>query len=237
MSSVTDSTAPVKDKIIPRLLIRFLIYLLLLVVIWRLSSGTWGGWQAWLYIGLDFALGLAAGLWVPITPEMEEERTKIKEGVKGWDKAIVIPLSLWYPFGLLVLAGLDFRFGWSGGIPIGVVVIASIAAILGRLFSTWAAASNPFYGRFVRIQSDREHQVVATGPYAYVRHPGYSGLLLFLVCAGIILGSWWTLLANVVAASALILRTALEDQTLQRELEGYAGYVEQVRYRLIPGIW
>jgi protein-S-isoprenylcysteine O-methyltransferase Ste14 len=168
---------------------------------------------------------------------MEEERTKIKAGVKRWDKAIVLPLSLWYPFGLLVLAGLDYRFGWSEGTSIALVLVTSILAILGRLFSTWAAASNPFYGRFVRIQSERGHQVVDAGPYAYVRHPGYSGLLLFLICAGVILGSWWTVFANLLVGGFLILRTALEDRTLINELEGYASYAERVRYRLIPGIW
>jgi protein-S-isoprenylcysteine O-methyltransferase Ste14 len=204
---------------------------------WRITSGTWGGWQGWFYIALDVGLGLLAAIWVPLTPELEEERTSIKEGVKTWDKYIVISLSLWYPFGILVLAGLDSRYSWSSDITLLLVILAALLAIAGRVFSTWAAASNPFYGRFVRIQSDRGHLVIEEGPYTIVRHPGYSGLLVFLLSAGVILGSWWTVLGNIIVAGVLILRTALEDQMLLTDLSGYAEYAQRVRYRLIPRIW
>jgi protein-S-isoprenylcysteine O-methyltransferase Ste14 len=220
-----------------RLFFRFLIYSALLVAIWRITSGSWGGWQGWVYIGLDVALGIMAALWVPLTEEMEQERTSIRRGVKAWDKWIVIPLSLWYPFGLLVLAGLDVRFDWSGVIPTSAVILAILLASAGRIFSTWAAASNPFYGRFVRIQSDRGHRVAEGGPYAIIRHPGYSGLLVFLLCSGIILGSWWTFSVNILMAGVLVLRTHLEDNTLLEELEGYSKYAARVKYRLIPWIW
>ncbi len=220
-----------------KFLLRFLIYAGILAIIWRLASGSWGGWYGWLYISLDVALGILAAIWVPLTPEMEQERTSIKAGVKQWDKYIVIPLSVWYPFGVLVLAGIDSRFGWSSNIPAALIYLATIAAVGGRIISTWAAASNPFYGRFVRIQTERGHIAVDQGPYRYIRHPGYSGLSIFLLCAGIILNSWWTLLANVLAVGALILRTVLEDRTLQDELSGYAAYAQEVRYRLLPGVW
>lgn len=220
-----------------RLAVRFVIFAAILVVLWGLSSGHWTNWQGWLYIALDVSLGILAGVWVPLTPELEDERTSIKEGVKTWDKYIVLPLSFWYPFGLIILAGLDWRFGWTGNFSIPIIIVASLLAVAGRVFSTWAAASNPFYGRFVRVQHDRGHKVVSAGPYAVIRHPGYSGLIVYLMCAGVILGSWWTVLANGLISLVLILRTALEDKTLKEELEGYAAYTAQVRYRLLPGIW
>jgi protein-S-isoprenylcysteine O-methyltransferase Ste14 len=220
-----------------RFFVRFIVYTGVLVGIWRLTSGSWSEWYGWFYIALDVGLGILAAIWVPITPEMERERTTIREGVKQWDKYIVIPISLWYPIGILVLAGLDARYGWSNTMPTLLVIVAAILAVGGRVFSTWAAASNPFYGRFVRVQKDRGHVVVANGPYRIVRHPGYSGLLIFLLCAGIILGSWWTVIGNLVVAGMLILRTTLEDRTLRIELEGYEEYVQRVRFRLIPGLW
>jgi protein-S-isoprenylcysteine O-methyltransferase Ste14 len=237
MDKPKNSHEPKSAAIGVRLVVRFIIYTGVLVVIWRLTSGSWVEWYGWFYIALDVALGILAAIWVPITPEMEQERTTIKEGVKQWDKYIVIPMSLWYPLGILVLAGLDSRYGWSNPIPVLLVIIASILAVGGRVFSTWAAASNPFYGRFVRIQTDRGHLVVEEGPYRIVRHPGYSGLLIFLLCAGMILHSWWTVIGNLVVAGMLILRTSLEDRTLRSELEGYEEYVQRVRFRLIPGLW
>jgi protein-S-isoprenylcysteine O-methyltransferase Ste14 len=220
-----------------RILLRFLIYAVLMIVAWRLTSGTWASWQAWLYISVDVGLGLLAAAWVPLTAELEEERTTIKAGIKKWDKYIVLPLSLWFPFGLIITAGLDYRFGGSGNFALSLTIAATFLAISGRVFSTWAAASNTFYSRFVRIQSDRGHQVVESGPYAIIRHPGYCGLLIFLLGAGVILGSWWTLLGNMLVSGILIVRTALEDHTLRVELDGYAAYAERVRYRLIPGLW
>jgi protein-S-isoprenylcysteine O-methyltransferase Ste14 len=220
-----------------RYLIRFLIYAAILALVWRFSSGSWGGWQGWFYIAMDVALAVLAAVWVPLTPEMEEERTTVKAGVKQWDKYIVMPVSLWYPYGMLVLAGLDHRFGWSGQFSLPIILGVALLAIGGRVYSTWAAASNPFYGRFVRIQTDRGHVVIEKGPYAHIRHPGYSGLLLFLLCASIVLGSWWTLLGNLIVAGLLVLRTALEDETLLKELAGYQQYTERVRFRLIPGLW
>ena len=239
-SSMNDEQISPEVKIRPqgvKFLLRFLIYTGILASIWRLASGSWGGWYGWLYISLDVALGILAAIWVPLTPEMEQERTSMKAGVKQWDKYLVIPLSIWYPFGVLVLAGLDSRFGWSSNIPAAFIFLAAIVAVGGRVISTWAAASNPFYGRFVRIQTDRGHIAVDQGPYRYIRHPGYSGLSIFLLCAGIILNSWWTVMGNVLAVGFLILRTVLEDRTLQDELSGYSAYAQQVRFRLFPGVW
>jgi len=98
-------------------------------------------------------------------------------------------------------------------------------------------ASNTFFSQIVRIQSDRGHAVAAAGPYRYVRHPGYAGMVLFELAISTLLASWWAIVAGGFCAILLILRTALEDRTLQAELTGYVDYARQVRYRLLPGIW
>jgi protein-S-isoprenylcysteine O-methyltransferase Ste14 len=150
---------------------------------------------------------------------------------------IVIILNIWTPLGMLILAGLDVRFGWSPEIPLALQVTTLVLAVLGYLVSVWAAASNKFYGRFVRIQKERGHTVVTGGPYQYVRHPGYAGLIIFYFAAALALGSLWTLMLNGLASLLLVVRTALEDKTLLKELDGYREYAGRVRYRLLPGIW
>jgi protein-S-isoprenylcysteine O-methyltransferase Ste14 len=101
----------------------------------------------------------------------------------------------------------------------------------------WAMVSNSFFSQIVRIQADRGHTVAIGGPYRVVRHPAYVGMILFELAISTLLASWWALAAGGLCASLLILRTALEDRTLQAELEGYGEYARRVRYRLVPGIW
>lgn len=109
--------------------------------------------------------------------------------------------------------------------------------LLGGGLFFWAMASNLFFSQVVRIQADRHHTVASTGPYHFVRHPGYMGMILFEFGLSMLLGSWWAILAAGLCAALLVVRTALEDRTLQTELPGYAAYARQVRYRLMPGVW
>ena len=97
--------------------------------------------------------------------------------------------------------------------------------------------ANAYFSTAVRIQTDRGHTVCRTGPYRYVRHPGYLGFILQSIAVPILLGSLWALVPGIVAAALMVVRTALEDRTLQAELLGYQQYSREVRYRLIPGIW
>ena len=109
--------------------------------------------------------------------------------------------------------------------------------VLGYALFVWATASNTFFSQIVRIQSDRGHAVASDGPYRYVRHPAYVGMILFELAMSTLLASWWALIAGGLCAILLILRTSLEDRTLQAELTGYVDYARQVRHRLLPGIW
>jgi protein-S-isoprenylcysteine O-methyltransferase Ste14 len=136
-----------------------------------------------------------------------------------------------------VVAGLDFRFGWSTGIMPALQFAALVVAVGGYALGTWAMAVNAYFSLVVRIQHDRGQKVVSDGPYRWVRHPGYVGTILFELAAPLLLGSWWALVPGVISALLLVVRTALEDRTLQQELDGYKQYAGEVRYRLLPGVW
>jgi len=135
------------------------------------------------------------------------------------------------------VAGLDQRFHWSDHIPlVGVVAGLAIVAI-GVGFGIWPMLVNPFFSTAVRIQSDRGQQVITSGPYAIVRHPGYAGFVLALVASGMALNSLLSIIPAVIMVAVVARRTAIEDRMLQNELAGYPDYSAKVRFRLIPGVW
>jgi protein-S-isoprenylcysteine O-methyltransferase Ste14 len=222
-----------------QILVRVAVFVVILVALWGLASGRWNQVMPWVFIGTWFVVGgLVPALAVPVDQALAEERTQIKEGVQAWDKPIVILGSLYMPLGLIAIAALDVRFGWSPSVvPLWLQVVALVVGALGYLFSVWASAVNKFYGRFVRIQEDRGHQVISDGPYRYVRHPGYAGLVVYLVTSALALNVLWTLVPSGLIAIAMIVRTALEDKFLQENLPGYREYTRKCKYRLLPGIW
>ena len=116
-------------------------------------------------------------------------------------------------------------------------LFAWFVCALGYALFVWALASNTYFSQIVRIQSERGHAVVTGGPYRFIRHPGYIGAIVFELAVPIVLASWWALAISILGAFLLILRTVLEDRTLQAELPGYTEYVHRVRYRLVPGVW
>jgi protein-S-isoprenylcysteine O-methyltransferase Ste14 len=136
-----------------------------------------------------------------------------------------------------VAAGLDVRYEWSTGFSISAQVAGAIITILGYTLVVWATASNAYFSLIVRIQQERGHTVVTTGPYRFVRHPGYVGSILAYVGTPMLLGSWWALGLGLFTALLMIVRTGLEDRTLQAELPGYTHYAQRTRYRLLPGVW
>jgi protein-S-isoprenylcysteine O-methyltransferase Ste14 len=177
-------------------------------------------------------------LLIPIDPELLAEREKgfRDEGVKRWDKWIAglaggMLLPLW------VVAGLDVRFHWTGGMPIAFHVGGLLANILGYALFLWAMVSNAFFAEGVRIQQERGHRVATDGPYRCVRHPGYAGAIMAAVATPFLLGSLWGLIPAILAAALYVVRTSLEDKTLMEELPGYKEYAQQTRYRLLPGLW
>jgi len=201
------------------------------------SAWKWNWWNAWAYLGEYLAfLAFNAFILLGKHKELVEERSQIGEGAKGWDKIIGLITGVG-GFAILILAGLDDRFGWVGAIRIEVQIAAFVLLGLSYPLFTWAMVSNKFFSTIVRIQKDRGHTVQTRGPYRFVRHPGYASLLVSYLMIPITLGSLWSCIPLVLLVANLFLRTALEDRTLQNELDGYQEYAGQVRYRLIPGIW
>ncbi len=220
-------------------LVQLAFVILLQAVLLFTSAGTLKWTSAWVYLVLYIAyIGMNAIILLPRpeSREMIEERAQVKEGSKGWDKIIGVIIGILGP-AILIIAGLDFRFGWSGKIPPWVQVACYIVLVLGYALFGWAMVSNRFFSSVVRIQKERGHTVETGGPYAFVRHPGYTSLLVSYLCIPPALGSLWAFIPVVFLVINLIIRTRLEDRTLQNELEGYKDYTLRVQYRLIPGVW
>ncbi|OHB62126.1 MAG: hypothetical protein A2167_02390 [Planctomycetes bacterium RBG_13_46_10] len=201
------------------------------------SAGRIEWWAAWAAIAVWLTFFTATDiLLLRFNPELMAERLNPPKGAKTWDRAIMSIFRL-TTLVRYILAGLDQRYGWTVGFPVAAQLAGLVVCVMGYALLAWAMTSNTFFSQIVRIQSDRDHAVVTHGPYRYVRHPAYIGMILFELAMSILLASWWSLLASGLCAILLILRTALEDRTLLAELSGYVEYARQVRYRLLPGIW
>jgi len=213
------------------------VFLIILGIALFLPAGDLRWAKGWLFLLVFLFLTIAgvAYLW-RINPDIFVARSRIRPGTKTWDKVLVTLLLVSF-YSLFPVAGLDAgRFHWSDVSP-GLVILGYVLLCAGYFLSIWVYAVNKFAEPTVRIQTERGHKVIDTGPYAIVRHPLYSGALL--MCAGIplALGSFWALVPAAIGALILVVRTVLEDRTLQDELEGYKEYASRVRYRLIPGVW
>ena len=203
-------------------------------------GGDLGWWQAWIYSLLLVAAGIGGHIWAEQRhPGLMAERqnTDNIQSAKTWDKVLapLMALSIGYP--LVIVAGLDHRYGWSPEFPLWLIVLGFVLISLGYAFATWALVENRFFSSVVRIQTDRGHVVCDSGPYRIVSHPGYAGSILSLPGIVLALCSVWTLIPAAVALIIAVIRTSLEDQTLQEELPGYRDYAQRVRYRLIPGMY
>ena len=203
-------------------------------------GGDLGWWQAWVYSLLFVAAAVGGRIWAERRhPGLLAERQNIEkiQSAKAWDKVLAPLMAVSVVFPLVIVAGLDHRYGWSPVFPPWLMVLGFILISFGYAFAAWALAENRFFSSVVRIQTDRGHAVCDSGPYRIVRHPGYAGTILPLPGIVLALGSVWTLIPAAVALVIAVIRTALEDRTLQEELPGYRDYAQRVRYRLIPGIY
>ena len=224
----------------PRQWIRLVVVYLLIPLILLICGGDLGWWQAWIYSFLILAAGIGGRLWAEQRhPGLTAERQNIEniQNAKAWDKVLapLMAVSIGYP--LVLVAGLDHRNSWSPEFPLWITVIGFILIAFGYAFAAWAVAENRFFSSVVRIQTERGHVVCDTGPYRFVRHPGYAGNVLALFGIVLALSSVWTLIPAAVATIISVIRTVLEDRTLQEELPGYQDYAQRVRYRLIPGVY
>jgi protein-S-isoprenylcysteine O-methyltransferase Ste14 len=204
-------------------------------VFWSAGQIDW--WPGWAMIAILLGWITATAIAILRTnPDLLAERLKPPKGAKSWDTAILGIVGM-VSLARLIVAGLDQRYGWTGDFPFALQIGGLAACVLGYALVVWATAANAFFSQIVRIQAEREHAVATGGPYRLVRHPAYVGTILFELAAPILLASWWALIPGVLNAILFIIRTELEDRTLQTELTGYADYARQIRYRLVPSLW
>ncbi|MCK7595815.1 isoprenylcysteine carboxylmethyltransferase family protein [Microbulbifer sp. CAU 1566] len=172
-------------------------------------------------------------------PGLIAERQNIENfhNAKIWDKVLAPLMAVSLVFPMVIVAGLDHRYHWSPEFPLWLSVIGFTLILLGYAFAVWALAENRFFFSVVCIRADRGHVVCDSGPYRFVRHPGYAGNIFPLLGIVLALGSVWALIPAALATIITVIRTALEDQTLQEELPGYRDYARRVPYRLIPWIY
>lgn len=205
-----------------------------------IPAGTLNWPMGWALIGVYLTWTAATALLIiPRCPELLIERMSRPKNTKRWDMALMSVIGL-LTLVRYIVAGLDFRNGWTfdlWSVPVALQIAGLVIAVLAYALTTWAMTVNAYFSKIVRIQDDRGHSVATDGPYQVVRHPGYLGTLAFELGTSIMLGSLWALILGAVSAVLFVVRTALEDKTLREELAGYEAYAEQVRYRLIPGVW
>ncbi|MCU7812246.1 MAG: isoprenylcysteine carboxylmethyltransferase family protein [Candidatus Thiodiazotropha sp. (ex Notomyrtea botanica)] len=222
---------------IVRMLISSIVGLFLfgVTIFWPAGSLEWTA--GWLYLVLITSSFLINVIYLlRVNPEVIAHRLHMGKGTKRWDK-------IWSVFftpaflAIYIVAGFDaVRYEWTTMSfwfwPLGLLLW-----LPGNLLFTWSMGVNPFFEKTVRIQTDRDHRVIDTGPYRFVRHPGYLGFFGWSLSAPLLLGSWWAFVPACLTIVVIVIRTILEDQTLQRELTGYQEYANRVPYRLIPKIW
>ncbi len=225
--------------ITPRVILQLLVLIVVapflpLLISWRRS---W--WEAWAYaiisiLGFVISRVLARRRHPDVITERAHHRQH--ENVKPWDRRLTDWIML-FGVAILLLAGLDERFGWSPAFGWPVKILALTLLLAGYALSAYALIENRFFSSEVRIQAERGHQVVSSGPYRWMRHPGYAGGLLTYIATPLLLDTPWAFLPTALVIVLTVVRTALEDRTLQAELAGYREYAGRVRYRLLPGVW
>ena len=227
------NSSPAKSRV----LIRTAIGIFLLLSVFFIPAGTLRWPEAWVFLVLYFSSVAGAFLWMKVkAPDLLKERMSKKRDVKSWDKWI-LGLYTFFLVVMIVVAGLDaVRFAWSR-LSWALEALGFLGYVPAMAFLFWVLTQNPFLSEKVRIQSDRGQFVCTTGPYRYVRHPMYTGIILLVFCVPISLGSLYALIPAAVIAFLFVLRTSLEDKTLHRELSGYREYAQRVRFKLIPGLW
>ena len=223
----------------PRVIVQMLLFVVVVPFLPLLISWRWDWWEAWVFAGiciLGFAISRA--LAARLHPDLLAERAGFLQhaDAKPWDKVLAPLVGL--GGGLIPLvAGLDALFDWPPTFSLPVKILALATLLAGYALGSYALIENRFFSGMVRLQTERGQQVVSSGPYRWVRHPGYAGALWSYLAMPLFLDSGWAFLPAVFLTIVLVIRTSLEDRTLQDELAGYRAYARRVRYRLLPGVW
>lgn len=228
---------PNRGNLIAEAAFRIIVSFSLLALMLFVPAGRWDWRMGWALIAVMLVL-VCVNMTVLLVknPEVIRERLRGGKEARRWDRlvtGIMVPLAL----AVVLLGGLDQRYGWSPPFAPWIQVGALGLVVLGDLIFLWAMAENKFFSPMVCIQTERGHYAVTGGPYRYVRHPGYVGWYIIMIGLAVALGSLWGFIPGAIVMALMVVRTALEDRTLRNELTGYKEYAERVRYRLVPGIW
>jgi len=223
-------------RVIGKALIQLVVTVAIVWVLLFASAGTIDWPRAWWFFAA-FIVAILVSMVVlyRLNPEIFEARSRVQPGTKLWDYIFIV-LVIGGMTAVLPVAGFDKRAGGADA-PDWVVLLGYVLFVLSFIGQVWPQAVNRHFEPGVRIQDDRGQTVVDTGPYAYVRHPGYvSGSLLALSTA-LVLGSWWALIPVAIVVVGLMVRTVFEERTLRAGLAGYIEYTQRVKYRWVPGVW
>lgn len=221
-------------KNIVRRLFQVSFSIILTLAILLISSGQLNWIYAWVYTLASVLVIIVNAFIFPA--ELISERGRKKANVEKWDKIVTGLITIPW-FALYLVAGLDHRFGWSAATNTWAHIAALITFLSGNAIVSLAMIANNYFSTKVRIQYDRGHTVSSSGPYSYVRHPGYLGIIIFILSTPLIFGSFWAMIPAFATVILFIIRTYLEDITLKEKLEGYKDYAGKVKFRILPGIW
>ena len=229
-----------QQKIIsPRVVVQVLFFIVFLPFLPLLISRHWDWWEAWIYAIISIlSFAISRVLAARRHPDIIAERARYMqhENAKAWDKQLAPFLGLG-GISIMVVAGLDELFGWSLTHSLLLKILSLLIILAGYALTSYALIENRFCSTMVRLQTERGQQVVSSGPYHWVRHPGYAGALWSNLAIPLFLDAAWAFLPAAFLTIVLVVRTSLEDKTLQDELAGYRDYARRVRYRLLPGVW
>jgi protein-S-isoprenylcysteine O-methyltransferase Ste14 len=218
---------------VPRRILRFLVVCTILFASLLLISGAWTDPWLWSYIAVWFVLFFGGGLFA-----MDDDlaRERFRPPTRGADRAWLIALQL-IAIAHLVVGALDLGRWHLSTVPAGLRVAAFAGMAAAAFLIFYSMRTNRFFSSVVRIQDDRGHHVVDTGPYGRIRHPGYAGMIPLMAFSGLALGSWPAFGLGVIYGALILRRVLFEDRFLQENLAGYREYKQRVRYRLVPGVW
>jgi protein-S-isoprenylcysteine O-methyltransferase Ste14 len=222
-----------------RIVIQILFFIVAIPFLPLLISWRWDWWEAWVFVFISIGgFAVSRGLAARYNPDLIAELARFMqhEKAKPWDKILAPLVGL--GGGLIpLIAGLDALFNWSPTFSVPMKILALVIFLAGYAFGSYALVENRFFSGMVRIQTERGHQVVSSGPYRWMRHPGYAGAMWSYLAIPFFLDAGWAFIPAVFLVIVLAIRTALEDRALQDELNGYRDYASRVRYRLLPGVW
>jgi len=236
---MTQEPASLPRDLTARLYKQTVVWLVVLAAVLFVAAGTWRWPQAWVLLIESGALGIASGrLMARHDPQLLRERMRgpIQKEQKPWDKVLLAGIMVLCA-ALPLIAGIDaVRLGLSH-MPLWLEALGAVLIAIGLYIFHVVMVANSYATTVVRVQSERGHKVISSGPYAFVRHPMYAGAMLYCFGIALLLGSWWAVATAAAVVLLFAVRAVWEEETLKAELDGYAAYAERVRFRLIPWVW